>query len=236
MRKLALIPLMVLAVAVGAARAWAGPLLTVEEPSFDFGTVLQGDKVEHAFRLTNRGDAPLEIHKVKTTCGCTVARDYPREIAPGASGEMTVTFDSSRRRGRQEKRITLFTNADTSPQYVVTLSGTVREIVAISPTICNFGSVAPGRVVTREMTLTNHSDRPIHLQVVPTNDPLFKVSVGDASLGPGKATKVTVEFTSNTDKPTFANLAEIRTDHPRVPVLTIRIRAEVQVPKQPAAG
>lgn len=236
MRKVALIPLMILAVALGAAPAWAGPLLTVAEPSFDFGTVLQGDKVEHTFRLTNRGDAPLEIHKVKTTCGCTVARDYPREIAPGASGEMTVTFDSSRRRGRQEKGITLFTNAEASEQYVLKLAGTVREIVAISPAICNFGSVEPGRVVTREMTLTNYSDQQIHLQVVPAQDPLFKVSVGDARLEPGSATKVTVEFTSNTDKPTFANLAEIRTDHPRVPVVTIRIRADVRVPKQPAAG
>ena len=236
MRKITLIPLIILTVALSAGRAWAGPLLTVEEPSFDFGAVLQGDKVEHTFHLINRGDAPLEIHKVKTTCGCTVARDYPREIAAGGSGEMTVTFDSSHRRGRQEKGITLFTNADASAQYVLKLFGTVREVVSLSPTICNFGSVEPGRVVTREMTLTNYSDQPIHLQVVPTKDPLFKVSVGTASVAPGSTTKVTVEFTSNTDKSTFANFAEIRTDNPRVPVLTIRIRADVQVPKQPAAG
>lgn len=236
MKKMALIPLVCFALALSAGHAAAGPRLAVAEPVFDYGTILQGDKVDHNFRLTNPGDTVLEIHKVKTTCGCTVARDYPREIAPGASAELAITFDSAHKRGRQEKAITLFTNAEPSPQYVVKLAGTVREVVAVSPDLCNFGSVEPGRVVTREMTLTNYSDQEIHLQVVPANSPLFKVSVADAKLAPGSATKVSVEFTSNTDKPAFANLAEIRTDHPRVPVVTIRIRAQVQVPKAPAAG
>jgi len=236
MRKAVLTPLVLFTLVLGGGRAAAGPHLVVAEPVFDYGTILQGDKVDHSFRLTNQGDAVLEIHKVKTTCGCTVARDYPREIAPGASAELPVTFDSANKRGRQDKAITVFTNAEPSPQYVVKLTGNVRQIVALSPDICNFGSVEPGRVVTREMTLTNYSDQEINLQVVPANSPLFKVSVGAAKLSPGGATKVTVEFTSNADKPTFANLAEIRTDHPRVPVVPIRIRAQVQVPKAPAAG
>jgi len=236
MRKAVLIPLVLFTLLLGAGPAAAGPHLVVAEPVFNYGTVLQGDKVDHSFRLTNQGDEVLEIHKVKTTCGCTVARDYPREIAPGATAELPVTFDSTHKRGRQDKAITVFTNADPSSQYVVKLTGTVREIVAVSPDICNFGSVEPGRVVTREMTLTNYSDQAINLQVVPANSPLFKISVADAKLPPGGATKVTVEFTSNTDKPSFANLAEIRTDHPRVPAVMIRIRAQVQVPKAPAAG
>ncbi len=219
-----------------AASAVAGPHVAVEAPVYDFGTILQGDKVVHRFEIQNQGDAPLEIHKVKTTCGCTVARDYPREIAPGKSAELLVTFDSSHKRGPQVKGITLFTNSEPSAQYVLQLKGVVRELIAVSPLVCNFGVVPQGKVVTRAMTLANHSDQTIHLQVVEPSDPHFKVSVADATVPAGGETKVSVEFTSNTDRPVFANLAEIRTDHPRVPVVTIRIRARVEVPKKPAAG
>ena len=236
MRNAAVISAILFSLFIVAGHAEAGPRLVVEEPVYDYGTIPQGDKVDHIFHLTNSGDAVLEIHKVKTTCGCTVARDYPREIAPGASADLAVTFDSARKRGRQDKGITLFTNAEPSPQYVVKLTGTVRELVSLSPDFCNFGSVEPGRVVTREMTLTNYSDQEVNLQVVPPRDPQFKVSLAAGKVAPGGATKVTVQFTSDTTKPTFASLAEIRTDHPRVPVVMIRIRAQVQVPKAPAAG
>jgi len=219
-----------------AASAVAGPRVVVKAPVFDFGTILQGDKVEHRFEVENQGDATLEIHKVKTTCGCTVARDYPREIAAGKSGELLVTFNSSHKRGLQTKGITLFTNSEPSAQYVLQLKGVVRELIAVSPVVCNFGVVPQGKVVTRAMTLANHSDQPVHLQVVEPADAHFKVSVADATVPAGGETKVLVEFSSTTDRPVFANLAEIRTDHPRVPVVTIRIRARVEVPKKPAAG
>ena len=218
------------------ATAVAGPRVVAEAPVFDFGTILQGDKVVHRFQLENQGDAPLEIHKVKTTCGCTVARDYPRELAPGKSGELLVTFNSSHKRGPQTKGITLFTNSEPSAQYVLQLKGVVRELIAVSPVVCNFGVVPQGKVVTRAMTLANHSDQPVHLQVVEPADPHFKVSVADATVPAGGETQVAVEFTSTTDRPVFANLAEIRTDHPKVPVVTIRIRARVELPKKPAAG
>lgn len=219
-----------------AASAMAGPRVAVKAPVFDFGTILQGDKVEHRFEVENQGDAPLKIHKVKTTCGCTVAQDYPRELAPGKSGELLVSFDSNHKRGPQEKGITLFTNSEPSAQYVLQLKGVVRELIAVDPVVCNFGVVPQGKVVTREMTLANHSDQPVHLQVVEPADAHFKVSVAAATVPAGGETKVSVEFSSTTDRPVFANLAEIRTDHPRVPVVTIRIRARVEVPKEPAAG
>jgi uncharacterized cupredoxin-like copper-binding protein len=208
----------------------------VDQPVFDYGTIIQGDKVEHRFTLTNVGDQVLEIRKVKTTCGCTVARDYPRELAPGVSAELAVAFNSAHKKGRQDKAITIFNNSETSGSYVLKMVGTVRELVALTPDICNFGSVAVGQVIRREMSLTNYSEQLLKLQVVPPDDPLFRVSVGEGELQPGASTKVTVEFTSNTDRTSLAKLAKIRTDHPRVPVLTIRIRARVQVPKQTEEG
>ncbi|NCO57367.1 MAG: hypothetical protein COW73_10675 [Nitrospirae bacterium CG18_big_fil_WC_8_21_14_2_50_70_55] len=216
-----------------AASAVATPKVVVREPAFDFGTILQGDKVVHRFTVENPGDATLEIHKVKTTCGCTVANDYPREIAAGKSGEVSVTFDSNHKQGPQVKGITLFTNAEPSGEYILQIKGVVRELIAVNPPVCEFGVVAPGKVVTREMTLANHSEQAVHLQVVEPADGHFKVSVKEATVPAGGETTVAVEFTSTTDRPVIANLAEIRTDHPRVPVVTIRIRARVAAADKP---
>ena len=41
------------------------PVIEVEEPTYDFKQVSQGEVVKHDFRVFNRGEAPLEIKKVK---------------------------------------------------------------------------------------------------------------------------------------------------------------------------
>ena len=63
----------------------AGPLtkLAFAEATFDFGKIMEGEKVEHNYTFTNTGDEPLIISNAKGSCGCTVP-DWPREpIAPG---------------------------------------------------------------------------------------------------------------------------------------------------------
>jgi len=43
----------------------AVPAVEIEEPTYDFSQVSQGEVVKHDFRVFNRGDAPLEIKSVK---------------------------------------------------------------------------------------------------------------------------------------------------------------------------
>ncbi len=83
-----------------------------EEESFDFGDIQQGDVVEHAFKFTNVGDAPLKISNIKASCGCTTP-SWPREaIAPGAEGEILVKFNSRGKQGQQNKTVTISANVE----------------------------------------------------------------------------------------------------------------------------
>ena len=41
------------------------PMIVVEEPTYDFGQVSEGEVVTHDFRVVNKGTAPLEIKNVK---------------------------------------------------------------------------------------------------------------------------------------------------------------------------
>ncbi len=42
-----------------------GPSIHLPEPSYDFGTISQGDKVSHTFAVQNIGDEPLKLIRAK---------------------------------------------------------------------------------------------------------------------------------------------------------------------------
>jgi hypothetical protein len=89
-----------------------GPVITFEKKTHDFGDIIQGDKVEHVFTFSNTGTQPLIITNVEVTCGCTTPKGWPRDpIQPGGKGELTVSFSSAGKIGRQNKPVTIISNA-----------------------------------------------------------------------------------------------------------------------------
>ena len=101
-----------------------GPYVAFTESVYDFKEIYQGDKVEHVFEFKNSGNKPLIISNVQTTCGCTVPQ-YPKvAIAPGAKQEIKVIFNSRGKMGRQNKVITIISNAANNPERI-RLTGTV---------------------------------------------------------------------------------------------------------------
>lgn len=95
-----------------------GPYIAFTESVYDFKEIYQGDKVEHIFEFENSGNKPLIISNVQTTCGCTVPQ-YPKEaILPGAKEKIKVIFNSRGKMGRQNKVITIISNAANNPERV----------------------------------------------------------------------------------------------------------------------
>ncbi len=86
--------------------------MTFDSPSFDFGTVKEGEKVEHTFKFKNTGKEPLVISNAKGGCGCTVPQ-WPREpIAPGAASEIKVVFNSQGKAGKRNQAVTITANTE----------------------------------------------------------------------------------------------------------------------------
>ena len=96
-----------------------------ENDEYNFGTVVDGDMVKHTFKFTNTGDKNLVLFDVKTTCGCTVPEDWPKQpIPPGESGEVKVIFNSNNKVGAVNKSIRI--EANTNPTVTaVTITGEV---------------------------------------------------------------------------------------------------------------
>lgn len=92
--------------------AQKGPVITFEKKTHDFGDIIQGDKVEETFKFANTGTEPLIITNVQVTCGCTTPKGWPRDpIMPGGKGELTVAFNSAGKMGKQNKTVTIVSNA-----------------------------------------------------------------------------------------------------------------------------
>ena len=95
--------------AVAAAKENA-PAFKFEKESYDFGQIMQGEKVSYDFKFKNIGKSPLIITSATATCGCTVP-EYPKEpIQPGKEGIIHVVFNSATKSGMQNKVVTIKAN------------------------------------------------------------------------------------------------------------------------------
>ena len=93
------------------------PVITFSEKEFDFGTITQGTNVEHVFKFTNTGDAPLVIVDAKSSCGCTVPEFPKTPVAPGAEGEMLVKFNGSGK-NQVSKTVTITANTQAGKETI----------------------------------------------------------------------------------------------------------------------
>ena len=100
------------------------PNIEMLETSYNFGEMLQGESVTHDFILKNTGEADLIISAAKGSCGCTVPEWPKTPIAKGEEAAIKVTFNSAGKSGKQNKTVTLVTNAMPNTK-VLTINGNV---------------------------------------------------------------------------------------------------------------
>jgi hypothetical protein len=99
------------------------PKIVFKEDVHDFGKVPRGPELQYNFRFTNKGNAPLVIERVQTSCGCTGATvGDKKEYTKNESGEIKVNFSTQGREGHQEKTITIFSNDPENPQKTLTIT------------------------------------------------------------------------------------------------------------------
>lgn len=82
------------------------------ETAFDFGQVKEGEVVEHVYTFNNTGTSPIILSRVSASCGCTTPSYTQTPILPGKSGEIKVSFDSNGQVGKQQKIVTVVSNAE----------------------------------------------------------------------------------------------------------------------------
>ncbi|CAM1339757.1 DUF1573 domain-containing protein [Tenacibaculum aestuarii] len=100
------------------------PEISFDKEEFDFGTVKEGEVVETTFVVTNTGKSDLVITHAQASCGCTVPEWTKDPIAPGETGDIKVSFNTSGRTNKQSKSVTLTTNTEKGRE-IIKISGMV---------------------------------------------------------------------------------------------------------------
>lgn len=100
------------------------PVIKFKETEFNYGRIIQGEKVAHTFSFTNEGKSNLIVVSAKASCGCTVAQPPKDPIPPGGTGKIDVVFDSNNKAGMVSKTITVLTNCEPNT-VMLTITGEV---------------------------------------------------------------------------------------------------------------
>jgi hypothetical protein len=111
------------------------PVAILETEEFDWGSLIQGQKVQHSFLIENRGRSPLKILKVTATCGCTTTR-YDEEIAPGEFGAIDLEIDTSEFAGGKPRRNAVIqTNDPMKSEIHLWMTGNVEPILKMDTSV-----------------------------------------------------------------------------------------------------
>lgn len=117
----------------------------VENPSYNFGSVFQGETVEAIFKVQNKGETPISIQKITAPCGCTTTSGEGA-IEPGQTHEVKLKVSTELFTGHITKTATVLTNYLESPEITLTVSGEVKAVGTVSPEVINFGTLEQGQV------------------------------------------------------------------------------------------
>lgn len=181
------------------------------------------------FQYVNKGDKPVHINGVRTSCGCTVATLKKNDVAPGEKGEITATFNIGDRTGTQVKTITVETDDPKQPTTALTLKAVIAQGLELRPTFVYWESGEAPKPKT--IVVVPAKEIPVKSLSVVSSSPNFttKVSPGSA------AGEFKIEVQALDTKTASAATLEIKTDPPSAQGKPYYARAQVTAPAaQPA--
>lgn len=232
-----IIILFLLAVSVFAQKQ--GAKIFAVEPKYDFGEIIEGQRVSHEFVVKNVGDEILEIRKISASCGCTAAKPDKDKLAPGESTKIKVHFDSSNRQGKQVKYVYVMTNDKSNPQIRLEFTCDIqprlvsdsKEIngarLIITPTKFDFGDVKEGSVVSTNIFLKNVGSSQLVINSINSSTDNFKIYLNTQKLNKNENAVLKIEFDTSKLKGKFTRTVTISANDPVEPNQTIVIFANV---------
>ena len=206
MKKMFLMVAILMSVATMAQEA----VMTFDKTTHDFGKINEADgRVTTVFVCKNEGMAPLVLTNVKASCGCTTPKWTREPIAPGASGEITVTYNPNGRPGRFQKSITITSNATSEPVRLYikgevipkpaqpTYAHKVGEL-SVQRNLVNLGSIVKGGTKMGEIEYANTTDKDIKVDIIfETNKVYWKPYITQTTVKPKETGKLQMTLATN---------------------------------------
>lgn len=219
-----------------------GPQIAAPKISHSFGDIIEGEVVSHSFEIYNSGDEDLVINKVKASCGCTAAQPEKDVLISGESTTVKVTFNSSRRSGKQKKYVYIFSNDKINPQFRLSFTANVlkndsdevsssniesaRLVVANKKH--NFGDVTEGKKVDFNVQLKNSGNKLLNIEKVKSSCGCTATLLSKNELKPGESTNLKIELDTSGRKGKLSLTVTIHSNDPIEPQQVIILSVNIE--------
>lgn len=171
---------------------FAFPEMQAEVTEINWGKIYSGEKKEHTFILRNKGDSPLIITEVRSSCGCTAAMISDKKILPYKQAELRIRFNSKYFLGPIVKRVLVTSNDPRQPQRQFILQANVIQELEVTPLHLVLENFPANKEIVRNLSLTNHSDLSIHIKSVRSTSRYIVPSKVQTTLESGETTNITL--------------------------------------------
>lgn len=192
----------------------------------DFGTFKEEvGNVTCVMKMVNTGDSNIRITNVRPTCGCTASRYTMKDVSPGDTAEVMLTYNPANRPGRFEKDVYVYTDG-TPEKSILTIKGNVIGSPAtinsqypvsvgslkLATDIMLFNRLIKGKSHTQFISVYNQSEDTIVAEFdnVPKH---LKVAMVPSKVPAGEQATITINFRSGDCEEwgTFSNEFVIKT-------------------------
>jgi hypothetical protein len=179
--------------------------------------------------VSNAGDAVLHVKDVRADCGCSTALLAVKELAPGTSTPLEITFHTFSMNGRLTKRLHVHSDDPDRPVAELLLRVDISAGIVLEPGRFYFGPVLVGKAPSLDVVLRWKEGVGRPFQVTSMEAPGLDLDFTKAPFDepPWHGVTVTAKFRKPPPVGTVSGSALLRTDDPDYPRITAGVTAFV---------
>ena len=131
-----------------------GAVITANPVSHSFARFPANQQKKCIFHITNTGDAPLRIEKIRTSCSCANAEISSSDIAPGSGAQLVATIPPEGISGPFSHGIFIHSNAENERIKMLSISGEACPLVVVQPSDKLYlGTLKSGTVLSKRFIM-----------------------------------------------------------------------------------
>lgn len=199
------VPIVLLTLLAGGALR-AG--LVLDHAPFELFPKPEDTEIEGDFTFTNKGDKPVRIIRLESSCSCLEATVDKPIYEPGEKGKGHARFKVSSFTGRQEKVLHIYTDDPASPDTVFTAVINIPVIISIEPKLVQW--IIGDKPDPKEFTVKMTGKDPIHITQVDSTRQTVTATFKEIT--PGREYRITITPATTAD--VIIGAVTVRTDCP----------------------
>src|SRR4051794_3351233 len=165
-------------------------------PTHQFGMMAVQKTGTKNWKVTNKGEADLELSMISSTCMCTIAKfkeGAKAVVKPGESTEIALEWKTNNAVGDYSKGATIGTNDPSLPEFKLAVHGRVHTPLVMLPEfndgVLPLGQVSNDEPKSTSLALFSPDQREFKLTKITTSKP-GQIVVNSTRLSPAEAAQL----------------------------------------------